>query len=350
MDRVLIVDDALDLGRLWQTALRTVAPSLNIMVVPSAEEALLEANYHKIDLLLTDIRLPGMDGLELVGRMRRLHPVMKVILVTGIKDANHEESAKKLKVDAFFEKPFDLEILLDKVTGLFGLENQGIKPQAEQMELEIPAVPTREKHLSDILTALRQELSALAVILLDQKGKIIQLSGELPVEDFESKWTPQIVKVLHAGDAVSSLLGKDVPENVLAFSGKNFDLMLTAPVGNYSLISVLKSGRTAIRPAVAFEATTVALPELIKTLQEMGLVEQSEKQPAETIKEVELAENGQLEEDLAALLSQPEEVLRKQDVDAFWEEVPEIKVKSGAESLSYEEAKKRGLTPRQDKG
>ncbi len=45
MDRILIVDDALDLGRLWQTALRTAAPELNIAVVPSAEEALLEANY-----------------------------------------------------------------------------------------------------------------------------------------------------------------------------------------------------------------------------------------------------------------------------------------------------------------
>lgn len=348
MDRVLIVDDALDLGRLWQTALRAVAPSLNIMVVPSAEEALLEANYHKIDLLLTDIRLPGMDGIELVGRMRRLHPEMKVILVTGIKDANHEDSAKKLKVQAFFEKPFDLEVLLDKVTGLLGLENPGIKPLAEQMEPEVALVSDQEKHLSDILMALRQELGALAVILLDQDGKIRELCGELPVEDFESKWTPHILAVLRAGDSLSSLLGKQDPENILAFSGKSFDLMLTAPVGKCILVSILKSGRTAIRPAVAFEATTVARPELIKALAELGLDVQSEE-PAETVQEVELVENGAVEEDLADLLSRPEEVLRKQDVDAFWEESPEIMVKSGAKSLSYEEAKKRGLTPRLDK-
>ena len=65
MKRILIVDDALDLGRLWQAAIKAAAPELEIVVVPSAEEALLEANYHSIDLLITDIRLPG----ELVGRV-----------------------------------------------------------------------------------------------------------------------------------------------------------------------------------------------------------------------------------------------------------------------------------------
>ncbi len=100
----------------------TAAPELNIAVVPSAEEALLEANYHVIDLLLTDIRLPGMDGLELVERIRRLHPEIKVILVTGMRDANYEKAVKALNADAFFEKPFELEILVTKVMSLLGVE------------------------------------------------------------------------------------------------------------------------------------------------------------------------------------------------------------------------------------
>jgi CheY-like chemotaxis protein len=56
MKHVLIVDDALDLGRLLQSALATLDIKVKTVVVPSAEEAILEAAHHPIDLLVTDIR------------------------------------------------------------------------------------------------------------------------------------------------------------------------------------------------------------------------------------------------------------------------------------------------------
>jgi DNA-binding response OmpR family regulator len=347
MERVLIVDDALDLGRLWQTALRAVAPSLNIMVVPSAEEALLEANYHKINLLVTDIRLPGMDGLELVERMRRLHADVKVILVTGMKDLNYEDSVKKLHVDGFFEKPFELESLLNKVTGLLGIA--AIPPaRLTEMEPEPPSVSAPQKRLSDVLVTLRQQLNALAVMLLDEQGKIVELTGDIPMDHFEEKWVPSMLAVMRAGGAVSHLLGKDMPENILAFSGTTYDLMLLAPVGNYSLVSILKSGRTAIRPAVAFETTSVVQPELVEILKEMGFDLKKQEPAAEAVQKPEAAEAIQNEEDLETLLAQPAVDLEQQDVDAFWDEVPEVKIKTDQKTLSYEEAKKRGLAPKQD--
>ncbi len=63
-----------------------------------------------------------------------------------------------------------------------------------------------------------------------------------------------------------------MPEkDILAFSGKTFDLMMLAPVAGYSLVSILKSGRTTLRPSLVFEATTVVQPELVKILSEMGI-------------------------------------------------------------------------------
>lgn len=345
MERVLIVDDALDLGRLWQTALRAVFPDLNIMVVPSAEEALLEANYHKINLLLTDIRLPGMDGLELVGRIRRLHPEIKIILVTGQKDANYDDSVKALHVDAFFEKPFALEKLLTTVTGLMGLTpvpaGDFFSPQVPEA---LPEVPLKNR-LSDILVTLRQELNALAVLLLDEKGKMMELTGELPMADFEAVWAPALLEAMRAGGAISRLLGKAQPENILAFRGANFDLMLLAPVGSYSLVSILKSGRTAVRPAVAYERTVLAQPELVQTLQEMGLELPQQKQASAPVETDEV----QAEAGLEALLQQSSSDLQKQDVDTFWDSAPSVKLQiSDDDILSYEEAKKRGLAPKRD--
>ena len=65
MKYITIVDDARDLGRVLQTLMLTITKDLAISVVPSAEEALLYSGQHPIDLLVTDIRLPGISGLDL---------------------------------------------------------------------------------------------------------------------------------------------------------------------------------------------------------------------------------------------------------------------------------------------
>ena len=344
MDRILIVDDALDLGRLWQTALRTAAPELNIAVIPSAEEALLEANYHVINLLLTDIRLPGMDGLELVGRIRRLHPDIKIILVTGMRDANYEKAVKALNADAFFEKPFELDILVEKVLSLLDLATDSRPPEVEESSKQETVMDTR---LSDVLISFSEEINALAVILMDAEGKIVELCGDIPAPDFESKWVPSMLNVLKAGKSVSHLLGKDVPEkDILAFSGKTFDMMMLAPIAGYTLVSILKSGRTALRPSLAFEATSVVQPALVKILSEMGINE-AETQPDEEVPllaDEKLNEEILPEEDLENMLSQS----LKQDADAFWDAAPGVNVKSNQDTLTFDEAMQRGLAPGKD--
>ncbi len=85
MKRVLIVDDAIDLARLLQDAIKTVHPDIPISVVPSAEEALLESTRFTIDVLVTDLRLPGMTGLDLMRKIRVRQPNVKVILMTGLR-------------------------------------------------------------------------------------------------------------------------------------------------------------------------------------------------------------------------------------------------------------------------
>lgn len=84
MKRVLIVDDAIDLGRMLQDALKVMHPEIPITVVPSAEEALLELTRFSFDLLVTDLRLPGMNGLELIRKIRVRQPNIKVILMTAL--------------------------------------------------------------------------------------------------------------------------------------------------------------------------------------------------------------------------------------------------------------------------
>src|SRR5262249_50734333 len=74
-------------------------------------EALEILRAHKIDLLLTDVRMPRIDGIALLKKIREAEPRLRVILVTAFNDLAPRE-AHKLGVDAIVEKPIDREELL----------------------------------------------------------------------------------------------------------------------------------------------------------------------------------------------------------------------------------------------
>ena len=98
MIHCLIVEDATDLGRELKGAIQDLSTDLSIMAAPSAEEGILEMGRHSIDLLVTDFRLPGISGLELVKRVQRKCPGVKVILTTAFLDTQLEKEAEDLRV------------------------------------------------------------------------------------------------------------------------------------------------------------------------------------------------------------------------------------------------------------
>ena len=75
------------------------------------EEALEILAANKVDLLLTDLRMPVMDGIALVKKIRTTGPRPRVILVTGF-DESVLRDASRLGVDAIVEKPLDRDQLL----------------------------------------------------------------------------------------------------------------------------------------------------------------------------------------------------------------------------------------------
>src|SRR5512145_2038818 len=156
MKRVLIVDDAIDLGRLLQDALKTVYPDLPITVVPSAEEAVLESTRFLIDLLVTDVRLPGMTGLELIRKIRVRQPNVKVILMTGLSpDDRLLKQKDEVKPDVFIRKPIMPGVFLDAVEQLIGEKSAA----TEAAQVEAPATETPAD--ADEKDAMLREMAAV---------------------------------------------------------------------------------------------------------------------------------------------------------------------------------------------
>jgi two-component system cell cycle sensor histidine kinase/response regulator CckA len=80
----------------------------------------LEKNGKPVDLVLTDVVMPHMSGSDLVERIRREYPDMKVIFMSGYTGANNAAIHKSLEMPgvAFLQKPFRLNALISQVEAL----------------------------------------------------------------------------------------------------------------------------------------------------------------------------------------------------------------------------------------
>lgn len=110
--KAMIVDDEAEVREGIVTRLDW--ESLGFEVVAEAEnglEAIEKAEANEVDLLLTDIKMPFMDGLSMIAEFRTLHPSAKVVILSGFDDADYARQAIKLGVTEYALKPVNAEEL-----------------------------------------------------------------------------------------------------------------------------------------------------------------------------------------------------------------------------------------------
>lgn len=118
LKRILIVDDQHEMRQVLRAALATLSHRLELIDVPSGEEAMLVLSKNRFDLLVLDIRLAGISGLELLSVVMKTDPDLKIILVTGIADLELREKISHAGADAYFFKPIEMPEFLDTVQRL----------------------------------------------------------------------------------------------------------------------------------------------------------------------------------------------------------------------------------------
>lgn len=136
--RILIVDDDPNIRRIVALALSDDSPYV-VQAVSSAEAALLHVARQPVDLLFTDIRMPGMSGLDLVQRVRELDPNTAVIVFTVSPQDLAPERAAQLKIDCLLEKPVSPERLRLAVDLL--LDPIKLLPRPSQRDQSEPTAP-----------------------------------------------------------------------------------------------------------------------------------------------------------------------------------------------------------------
>ena len=119
--KVLIVDDEKDIQPLFQQRFRKEirGGEVEFEFAFSGEEALeyLQENKHEAVLILSDINMPGMSGLELLDQIKRKfnQPPPVVMMITAYGDAENFNQAMELGADDFVTKPVDFKLLKEKI-------------------------------------------------------------------------------------------------------------------------------------------------------------------------------------------------------------------------------------------
>jgi two-component system response regulator GlrR len=117
--RVLVVDDDADMLRLL--SMRLNAAGYRVSAVGSAEAALAQLDIERPQLVLSDVRLPGRDGLALFDEIRARHPSLPVILLTAHGTIPDAVEATARGVFTYLTKPYDGRELLDKIAQALAL-------------------------------------------------------------------------------------------------------------------------------------------------------------------------------------------------------------------------------------
>jgi CheY-like chemotaxis protein len=122
--KILVVDDEKDVQTLFEQRFRKEIKSSEMQFVFafSGEEALdyLNGHEHEAVLILSDINMPGMSGLELLEQIKKkyLKPPPVVMMITAYGDAENFNTAKQLGADDFLTKPVDFNLLKEKLKNI----------------------------------------------------------------------------------------------------------------------------------------------------------------------------------------------------------------------------------------
>lgn len=136
MYHALIVDDELPALRFVRSIIEQFANGFDVVgTATSGEQGLELLEQQKVDLLITDISMHGISGLELAQQARRIQPGIHIIILSGYSDFEYAQSAIQVGVDEYLLKP----VSIGKMSSLLQTLRQ--KLDAEQEELTVSLLP-----------------------------------------------------------------------------------------------------------------------------------------------------------------------------------------------------------------
>jgi len=206
-----IVDDDPAIPMMLRRILEQDANNSVIGVAPNAQKAIADIMIQHVDIVLVDLLMPGMSGIELVEKLKHLHPDLRFIMISQVKDDELRAEAYQAGIEFFIDKPINLievKTVVEKVS-------QNIQMAAKLNAVQslvggIPtATPTVDPHQAQkdkILSILRflgitseagsADILAITQIMIDQQLNFREIDFNVAyhIDDREKKIVFQRVR------------------------------------------------------------------------------------------------------------------------------------------------------------
>jgi DNA-binding response OmpR family regulator len=115
--KLLLVDDETEFVETLRA--RLALRDLEARVARDGQEALSAVETEEPDVIVLDLKMPGIDGIEVLRRVKEAYPNVEVIILTGHGSKRDEEVARSLGAFDYLQKPVDLDKLVPRITGAF---------------------------------------------------------------------------------------------------------------------------------------------------------------------------------------------------------------------------------------
>ncbi len=335
--RILIVEDQREVSRLLRSTVETLEYKLEVVEIPSGEEAILYSSRKRVDLLVSDYRLPGMTGIELMHKVLKNQPEAKIILVTGQTDPEIRKEVAEAGADAFFIKPIPMADFLDAVVHHLDLAATNLPPESSAAD-----GPEVQHSLPDLLAGLLQKLGATAIILLNDNSRILARAGDSAESENEVALIASLLSMQNSGQKVSRLIGQKTVSNWYVFDGGKYDLVF-APVGSrHSMLVIGKGIAAEDQLTETVEIFSSGRKNIEKAIRATAQSPSATQEPVAT----QLKADEKSKKELTRVFKDAKKILVPSEVNEFWNKAADNqKAPSSPDTLSYDQAKKLGLTP-----
>jgi len=257
-NHILIVDDEPRVAFFLSKSLEHTKQNYNVSIAHSGEEALEILNRSSIDLLVTDLRMPGIDGLELMRWVRASSPHTRTILMTAYGNNKVEAEARRLEAYRYITKPFNMDDFTKAVQE--ALRDVAVS-QPGLVALSDKSFEVIAQHLED----LSRDVGAQCIFLADMLGQRLVEVGV--TKGFDST---TVLSLLAGGFATTSelarYLGSEKAINLNFYEGARYEIY-SANVGDNLFLAMLydRKGK-ASRVGLVWLYTRRAIEQLLAIL------------------------------------------------------------------------------------